>query len=190
MFSREEIKYMQSFIDKHITKTNSMTSKDIYKSVKKDLDLFNAQQFRVALSKAVNNGQITGIVGKRKVGYIREANEPASTQPKEEPPKRSKPLQPPKRRIPQYYHHVWVEQRLYRVPRTFQDIFDLLIILGGMESEGGNVVFNGKQYECPDHLTFEKILCRFLHGLFQKECDPILNDNMDIPVELRIAEAS
>jgi len=84
--------------------------------------------------------------------------------------------------------HVWVERKLFRVPRTFHDIRLLTIhVLNGREDENGTVTFDGKKYSCPQPEIMERFLTHFLFAIEQGESDPVLNDETEVPVELRMS---
>ena len=60
-------------------------------------------------------------------------------------------------------------------------------VLGGCEGPNGDVVFNGKRYEC-DAKLFEGTILHCLNAWHEGESDPVLDDGRGIPVELRIGE--
>lgn len=85
-------------------------------------------------------------------------------------------------------HHVWIDRKEYRVKRSFKDIEMIVCdILQGKKNENGSITFNGNRYSCEDCRALEKIMAHFLGAIQFGESDPVLNDDSNIPVELRIA---
>lgn len=92
------VKLVQEFVDENITADNSMTAKKIYAALKGQFKLNIKEKaneetaFCNALSCNVRGGKITGIQGKRKVGYVRV--DPNAT------PKAKKPKEPKSEKTP------------------------------------------------------------------------------------------
>ena len=85
--------------------------------------------------------------------------------------------------------HLWVNRKLYLVPRSSYDILKAIKdCFLGVETTAGNITFDGKQYMIALHLeaVFERFLTQWLMSTADGESDPILGDGSEIPVELQI----
>lgn len=86
--------------------------------------------------------------------------------------------------------HLWVERRLYLIPRSSKDIQMLIDqVFLGIEEANGLITFDGKKYKLDNIDIFERFLTCWLMSVASGESDPILS-NSDISVELIISQDS
>lgn len=188
-FAPEDLTLIQSLVDECVIAAHSpMTSGAMYEKLAERLSKKMSQStFSCALSAAVKEEKILGIVGRQKVGYcspdsIRKAPTilPESLS---VPVVVTKPLAIPPPRYTQA-RHIWVGRRLYRLSTTFERLEELVMYVLEGNRGNGEVVFNGKQYSCSPSL-FERTI-KFLGAWYENDCDPVLDDDSGIPVELRL----
>lgn len=229
-FSDQELTIIQQFVDKNIVGEKSLTAKEVYHLVKNQLprkDIAEAR-FIPAMSVSVRSGNITGIRGKKRVGYVRIGSSKDTKAPpslsnapvedideQEEEVVTAKTLTPisaaPKPIViktkeeaaieasdalsrrrqlnaKKHAHHIWVHRKCYRIMSEWRPLEAIVYaVLKGKQSDStGDIVFNGKRYDCNTEL-FESIIVHTLGAYLDGESEPVLDDESGIPVELRIA---
>ena len=102
--------------------------------------------------------------------------------------KLSKPAKSDKLRLSSEWNsprHVWVNNKLFRVSRSFTDLENVVLkVLNGTMGHG-DIVFNGKRWSC-DSEFFTKIILFCFHAWYQTDSEPVLDDDSGIPAEFRI----
>ena len=185
--SEADVQLLQAFADECIIGPNqAMTAKAIYEKVAERLESdISASSFPAAMSNLVKEGKIAGIMGKRRVGYCRLETKPDPVPARVPELPNCLPLQYPKPAVKANARHIWVGRKLFRLMTTFDRLEELVIaVLGGTKNESGQIVFNGKRYDC-DVSLFERTL-KFLGAWTEGESDPVLDDGSGIPVQFRI----
>jgi hypothetical protein len=83
--------------------------------------------------------------------------------------------------------HLWVERKLYFIPRSSKDILLLInSVFLGIEEVNGSITFDGKKYKIDNVDIFERFLTSWLLAVQTEESDPVLGDGSDVPIELQI----
>jgi hypothetical protein len=83
--------------------------------------------------------------------------------------------------------HLWIERKLYLIPRSSKDILMLINqVFLGIEDSNGLITFDGKKYKINNIDIFERFLMYWLLAQSMPESDPVLNDGSNIPIELQI----
>lgn len=84
--------------------------------------------------------------------------------------------------------HLWIERKLYLIPRSSKDILMLITqVFLGIEETNGLITFDSKKYKIDNIDIFERFLMFWLMSQSSGESDPILNES-EIPVELMISQ--
>lgn len=83
--------------------------------------------------------------------------------------------------------HLWVERKMYLIPRSSKDILLLInSVFLGIEEANGLITFDGKKYKLDNIDLFERFLTSWLLAVQACESDPVLGDGSEIPIELQI----
>lgn len=203
--SDDQVLIIKDFINKN-KNSFPLTAKQIYAKLSNHFSNVKESTFCNSLSCNVRSRRITGIEGRKRVGYILTADksqkeetvdeciappptvvpESINTESADSKDTSPKPIIQPKKQIT-FARHVWIENRLYRVNKTYSDLEKIVgVVFGGKRSDNGPIVFNGEHWVCDSVSTFERLINHTLFGKFEKECEPVLNDGSGIPVELRM----
>jgi hypothetical protein len=205
-FSEGDLRRVREFIEQALLSNRRVFRKDVFDGLTGQLEAtFTELAFTNLLGETIKAGTLPYRMVKGKFGGII----PAISEPEEradvegtigdspEPPPeditslidRVSQQLPSVPKVPDgwaYARRVWIGKQLFLVHRPYTEVHKFLTrVLQGAVSPNGPVVFNGIAYSCERPDILARFLTEWSKAISLGECEPILQGDSDVPVDLR-----